>query len=46
MTLTEWTRGAVLKTYPEVKKSELQRNRRNNSFATLSFTAQGRSSGI
>ena len=44
MTFNEWTRGTVLNTYPEVKQSELQRNRRRNCFATLSFTAQGRSS--
>ena len=42
MTFTEWTRGMVLNAYPEVKSIELQRNRHRNSFATLSFTAQGR----
>ena len=37
ITFTEWTRGTVLNTYSELKQSELQRNRRRNSFAAKEF---------
>ena len=44
MSVTEWSRGTVLNTYPEVKRSGLQCNRRSDFITSLSFTAHGRSS--